>query len=267
MKTIKILAVKKSYEFAPVFVEPYFDDARQAFLIGDKVYPAKYNDKAKEPYYEAVIDGVRVTDRDSAFEFRHGNEFDDSPVAQLRLSILRQSGYLAPNREGINPSSEHRFYLLDEDAEAKSKSTKADLVFEALEKVRRLTATDKRNLAFFAGQRARLMSEEACDGYVKSMAMEQPRQLMKWLENDEWKHVAFLNKLVEHGILSRTKGVFKHGEVVLGIDQDQAVSWIKNPMNSDYAAQLHAKLSAEMGAVAKALPEGAAIEEADMDLE
>ena len=264
MKTTKILAIKKSYEFSPVFVEPYFDEARQAFLIGENQYPAKYNDKAKEPYYEAVINGIRITDRDSAFEFRHGNEFDDSAVAQLRLAILRQSGYLAPNREAINPSSEHRFYLLDEDAEAKAKSTKADLVFQALEKVRRLTATEKRNLAFFAGQRARVMSEEACDGYVKSMARDQPQQLMKWLANDEWKHAAFINKLVGYGILTREKGVIKHGDVILGIDQDEAVAWLKNPANSDYASQLHAKLNAQVGTTANALPEAGSAEETDL---
>lgn len=257
MPTTKITAIKDSYRRAPVFASPYFDEATNHFLVGNDKYPAKHETHPKEGnLWVAMIHGLRVTDQ-TEYRYEDGMEFDNTPQMQFKLQVLKDQKWVADNLQSINPSSEQRFYIVDETADAIAIVKKADSVFEALTIIKQLSASDKMNFCFFMGQPARVMSEEQHDAYVRNMALTQPDEVLKRLAEGDWKIRAWIAKLVHYGILNSEGGQYKYNSNVLGIDLDAMTAFVKNKKeNGLICSQLSDMLKEKQAQAAEKSPEG-----------
>lgn len=253
-KLVQIVAIAPSFRDQRIRVGPYFDDSRKAFILGNKTIPAKFVEDKKRGDRYVSIDHDILLDSTEDYLFQHEDTFDVSDRVQaVQLQALKDSGMLAPNRESINQGAGHRFYLMDEEEEAKKTSTKADKAFEVMGRLREMTPVQKRDLAFLLKQPASRMSEERIEAYLKDLSLQDPGMLLRHLENKYWRVLAFINKAVHHGVLTVSAGVIKLGDNVIGINEDAAVQFLTNKKNETLVLQIQEQVDRKTGTKSETL--------------
>lgn len=253
---VELLAIKKSYESSPVYASPYFDERTQKFRVGGVEYASKLVQHPKRgDEYLAIDTPVPISDTTS-FMLAHGNILDkNNPEQAFILKVAMDSGWVAPNFQSVNTAGTHRYYIKDEQAEAVATAIKSDRIFEAMTLVRNLTATDRSNYAFFKQKRVRDMTEQMIEAFVKELAVGKPDEVIKDLSAKGWKSRAFLEKLVQYGLVTSDGGTYKIGTDVIGVDRDAAVAFLRDRANVEVTRQLREKLSQEEGVAPEAAAE------------
>lgn len=247
--TKQLLAVNERLQRKPTTASAPFEESTRCFVVMlngvRKVYETRPVKPDKGPeHYETYPSSDKekgcplVLSTGWGIEYMHGMLFQDTPADGIKLWILQNEGFLAPNKEGV--TNRHRFFLRDDEAEARANSRRADLTFNAMKLVTDLLAPQKRNLAFFFNANVLTMSETQIDGYIKEMVLNKPADIIKALENRDYRVYAFLNKLVHHRLMT-VKGVaYYYGDQLYAIDAATAVEKLKT--ETDFKEQLRAKL-------------------------
>lgn len=249
-KQVTIVATDRKYEEAPCFCAPYFDRRRQVFIIGKKEYKSEATRPDRGPVYHTSVGTPIVLTNNSDYDqiqLNAGMILDrDSPADMFRMEIYLASGYVAENKQAVNPDK-HRFYLQDPLAEAESSSLLADRVFEALTFVKSLSASGKADVAFYLKQPVMSMSEVQVESYLKGLATNRPNDILQVEQKDKrlFAVLAFIQKLVQAGILQNEGGQYKYGDDLIGIDETATCRYMMMPSNNAKVKQFAQKLKQE----------------------
>ena len=250
---VTIVAVDKKYNRTPIFVGPRLEEPSKDLLAGTRRFKTKRTTEANGKgtlyvaIHEVLPDGKKgevpmELDDSSQFPFRHGEKFDlDDKGHILLLDMLKASEFYVDDKSKWNPATMQRITIEDPVRESKKISTKADRVFEALEHIRNMTATDKADVAFYLHQPANVLSEVQIEAYLKQVAMDTPDLINNAWSVENFKYRVLLRRAVAAGLL-RLDGVAVRlagsDGVVIGADEEGAIHYLRQPGNDGFVNEL-----------------------------
>ena len=238
----RLRAVEKRFERAPVYVAPYFDEMSKLFYIGQKEFKSREITTAKgDRIYEAVgTDGIVLTNVDQ-IPVSAGLIIADK-AGEIILQMLKDRGYIAPSKDAANISGGHRFYVEDETAAALEVSKKADQTLEALNLLREMSDTDKKDLALFLQLPVANQSAQVIEGLLKNLALTSPTKITEGASNRAFKAGAILERLVNAGIVAVDAGKYLYGSGQIGTDRAMAIEYLMLPANGEQLKEMMKQL-------------------------
>jgi len=233
---VRLVAANKDYQTAPVFLAPKFTEGSMEFDINGKKYKGKKITEGDEAI--VIVEGMalRVSDVDS-YKFSHLQEFVLGDEAdELLLEIARGSGLVAKNKQSINPIF-HRFYFEDREDDAKDTISKAELTFDAISRVKGLSAEEMEDYCRLLGENVTRLTKVQIEGKLMKIAYDKPKDLIDVFEDKNRKQKMFLRKLVERGTLRLSNGKYMYGTELVGANEDFAIQYLKDPNNNAMVTQ------------------------------
>lgn len=185
-------------------------------------------------------------DEKTRFELEDGTSFDLSDeIDAIKWECIRHSPYIASSREQAYSGDDTVFFVQDENKEVNKQLTRANSVFEAMEYVRERSQAEWFQVARLLGSNMEASRPNEVMVYLNSVAMDTPGRILSVKRDPHFKSKLFLLGLLDKNILQRQSGMIKYGELTLGVDEDQALLWLKDSRNRDVVDLLHNKLYPE----------------------
>lgn len=256
---VQVMAAEERFRnHSKSFFAPKFDDQTLEFIIGTQRFKAIERKDERDGIY-FVVDMTKHPDFGlpgmtnwTQYAIEHMSIFERSENKlspdELRLQIALDSGEIALNKQQMRPGTT-RFYLRDDDADARTSSTRAQKVRKALELIGNMSDVDRRTLAYVMEQPVPQMTALQIEGYVSQLAMEKPETVIAHLDPQSAEHykvTAFLRKLLARDILRLAGGAYLLGDQTIGIDMAAAVQFCLNPKNKELVRQWKNRLK-ELG--------------------
>jgi len=234
--TVRLVGVNNKYHVAPVFIAPKFNDVTKTFTIGGKEYKTKIAEENNEKIFVADGTPIRITDLD-AFRYTHLQSFDLAFEEQrFLLSMALDDAMVAPNKEAVNPDSEHRYYIEDKESEALDAIKKSTLVYDAMQKIKDMPLEEQVDYARLLGIYRPDISKTRIEAELMRIAMEKPSEITKIANDRDSKHKVFLKKLVNAGIVRVANGKYLNGTELVGANEDFAIQFLRDEHNSKLIA-------------------------------
>lgn len=261
----QLVATDARYERAAIYVQPYFDERKRVFVVGGKEYASvlRENPARKETWYESVLGMNRKPDANGiipetpmilsnagSIPIRHAEIFHGED-GEMLLQIAMDNGYVTRTREEADGKPGARFYIRDDQAEARKTNKLAQQVLDALKAINDFTITDKRELAWALRKPVNTMPDSMVDGVINTMAMKQPDVLLKTLRGRSFKMIAFIQQCVAHGLLTQEAGTYRFAGEVIGMDEASTVAYLEQKKNTSVkdtlVRELQERLSGRAG--------------------
>ena len=256
---IKNVDSNRYKEHVPVFVTPTLDALHGVLIVGQRRFQTEMREgsRAKDgPIHVAVaeVDGnnepigkvpMELTE-ETQIAILPGEQYDMRNAAdRLVIDMLKASEFYVENEQMYNPASLQRVTLDDPMRSARLTNKKADYVFKALEMLRNQTATGRADLAFMLKQPAMRMTAEQIDAYLNSVAVDTPALLLELFDKSDFEARVLIRRCVQMRLLTQRGDAIYNGETCIGLDEDQAIAWLKQPANDNFVASLIGKLRSE----------------------
>lgn len=240
----RLVAIDKKYHEAPVFIIPKEDP--QTRQVKDYVsrLPQALAEKVtiklvpKEDKDGTIVDELVV-------RVQHLMTFDLSvPNEALLFEVVKEDDMIAASKSEVNPDY-HRYYIEDKEREAAATISKSKLKSKAFAIISGLSLEQMENYARVLGRYSPGLSQSQIESALYEQAEEKPQTVID-VENDkDLKHKIFLRKLVDRYILHMDNGKYMNGKDLVGINEDYAIHWLKDPMNSSLITQWARMLNGE----------------------
>ena len=252
----KLIGIDKRFHTAPVFITPKLDETSSQFVIGDIKYKAIKVKEGKDGdvevfYMDDEKCPVKFSSNDS-FQIGHTKEFDMSDAtARFIFSIAMDSGFVAPSKAGVNPQF-HRYYVEDLETDAIDEIKKADQFYEASKVVRSLAVgSEQLDFARVVGAGNGKMSPNQIHASLMKMSKENPKVILDAWADGNRKVRQFLRKLVEAGTITMKNSTYYYGKEVVGVNEEFAVQYLKEPNNNAIVTQWNATLKGQTAETVK----------------
>lgn len=242
METIKnsnikrLVAIDKKYHEAPVFIAPKEDP--QTRLVKD------YLNRIPEPLRDKVTISLKPKeDKDGnivdelTIRVQHLMAFDlNVPNEALLFEVVKEDDMIASSKAEVNPDY-HRYYIEDKEREAATTISKSKLKGKAFAVIAKLSIEQMENYARILGKYMTGLSSGQIEGALYEIAEDKP-QLILDVDNDkDLKHKIFIRRLLDRQIIHMDNGKYMNGKDLIGINEDYAIHWLKDPMNSSLITQ------------------------------
>lgn len=241
----RLIGTDKKYHTAPVFITPVLDEQAGVFVVGNSRYNAKKIKEGDNIEYFEVDDPkcpVKFSSYDS-FPIGHTQSFDmGNPTQKFIFEVAMHSPYVAKTKAEVNPQY-HRYYVEDLELDAIEELAKADRFLDAANIVKSLKGPEDRlDFARVLGVGNKRMSDNQVYAALMKSAKETPNLVMDSWNDASRKVRQFLRKVVEAGIVNMKNGNYVYGKDVIGVNEEFAVTWMKEPANNAIVTQWHSML-------------------------
>lgn len=243
----KLIGIDKRFHTAPVFITPKLDETSSEFVVGDIRYKATKTKEGKDGDIDVfVMDDpkcpLKFSSNDS-FQIGHTKEFDMSnPTDRFIYSVAMNSDFVARTKAEVNPQF-HRYYVEDLETDALDEIKKADLFWEASNVIRSMASgEEKLDFARVVGAGNRKMSDNQVHASLMKLAKENPKVILDAWADGNRKVRQFLRKLVEAGTVTMKNSSYYYGKELVGVNEEFAVQYLKEPNNNAIVTQWNATL-------------------------
>lgn len=232
----RLVATDQKYHKAPVFIIPKEDPKTRKTIDYVAMLP------------EHLREGVGVSllpklDRDDnvidelTIRAYHLQVFDlNNATDALFFEIIKGDAMIASSKDAINPD-QHRFYIEDKEREASAKISKSRIKGKAFAIIEQLSLDQQTNYARILGKFTKDLSRTQVEGVLFDVAEATP-QLILDVDNDkDLKHKIFLRRCLERNILHMDNGKYMNAKEMVGINEEYAIMWLKDPSNSMVVTQ------------------------------
>lgn len=238
----RLVAIDKKFHEAPVFIIPKEDpQTRQIKDYVGRLSPnlrdqITINLKPKEDKDGNVVDELVVRVQHlMAFDLNVANE-------ALLFEIVKEDDMIAASKSQVNPDY-HRFYIEDKEREATATISKSKLKAKAFEVISKLSLEQMENYARVLGKFMPGLSQTQIESALYEVAEEKPQLVLDVDSDKDLKHKIFLRRLLDRQILHMDNGKYMNGKDLVGLNEDFAIHWLKDPMNSSLVTQWGAMLN------------------------
>lgn len=227
MAKVRIMATDEKYRVAPYFIAPKWDEAKKKFITGQE----DLTDEEKKKV--ALV----INPEEDSFMIKHMQLFDDEVEHdRIILKLVKMDEAIALSKSKISPGM-HRFYIENKEDEAVEVISKADEQYEAMTEIRNMSVEEMSDLARILGTYVRDLNSKRIESDLKKLAQENPKKVLIALSDKDRKIKVFLNKLIDKKIVSIVNGKYMNGIDLLGANQEYAIHWLKDPVNSRIVTQ------------------------------
>jgi len=236
----RLIAIDKKYYEAPVYICAK-EDPRTKTLVD-----------YEERLTKAEKEGLNVKlDGDTQLRVSHLMTFDlANPNDRIHFEIVSDDNMVAPNKESVNPGT-HRYYVEDREAEASQAISKTRLKAKAFKIVALLSLDDMINYARILGKYARNLSGTQVEALLYEICEDKPKQLIDIADDRDLKYKILLSKLMDESYVSIVNGKYMNGNDPIGINENYAIQWLKDPKNSVIITQWVMAMGGEPPSIAE----------------
>lgn len=222
----RLIAIDKKYHEAPVYICAK-EDPRTKTLVD---YEGRLSANEQK--------GLSVkVDADTQLRVAHLMQFDlDNPNDKIYFEIISDDKLIASSKEEINPGS-HRYYIEDREHEASVSISKTRLKAQAFKVIALLSLEDMINYARILGKYASDLSGTQVEALLYDKCEDKPKEIIDISTDRDLKYKILLNKLLDNNFITSKNGKYMNGTEVVGISEDFAIHWLKDPKNSAIVTQ------------------------------
>jgi hypothetical protein len=153
---------------------------------------------------------------------------------------------LALSYEAAQASPDCFFFVKNDQKEAEQRVSFARLKKQALDIIfEQASATRRVEICRLLGQRMEDMPAFEVEEYLISVGEKNPQRIISAFTDKNAKTRLFLLKAVDKRIVRIENEIYKYGGYTLGISEEHAILWLKNPENSDIVDSLKADVFPE----------------------
>lgn len=232
----RLVGIDKKFHEAPVFIIPKQDPQTRQVKDYKKLLPEALAKEVsisllpKEDKDGNIVDELVV-------RVQHLMTFDLSVANEaLLFEVVKEDNMIAGSKSEVNPDY-HRYYIEDKEREAAATISKSKLKGKAFEIIRGLSMEQMENYARVLGKFMPGLSQGQIEGALYEAAEEKPQSIMDVDNDKDLKHKIFLRRLLDKYILHMDNGKYMNGKDLVGINEDYAIHWLKDPMNSSLITQ------------------------------
>jgi len=232
----RLVAIDKKFHEAPVFIIPK-EDSRTKKVID-------YKGRLSEELQENVTVSLEPTrDRDDkiidevSIRVQHLQVFDlSNPNDALFFEVVKDDQMIAPSKDAINPIK-HRYYIEDKEKEAVVTISKSKLKKKAFDVIASLSTEQQENYAKILGKYVRGLSGTQIESALYAVADDKPQTILDVDNDKDLKYKIFLRRCVEKTFIHMDNGKYMNGKDLIGINEDYAIQWLKDPRNNPIVSQ------------------------------
>ena len=237
----RLVAIDKKFHEAPVFIVPK-EDSKTKKVID---YKSRLPEKLRE--------GVTITfeptrDRDDkiidemSIRVQHLQVFDlTDPNDALFFEVIKSDPMIAGSKSEINPIK-HRYYIEDKEKEAVVTISKSKLKGKAFAVIGSLSTEQQENYCKILGKYVRGLSGTQIESALYALADSKPQSILDVDSDKDLKHKIFLRRCIEKNLIQMGNGKYMNGKDLIGINEDYALEWLKDPRNNPIVSQWGAVL-------------------------
>lgn len=237
----RLVAIDKKYHEAPVFIAPKEDSKTRK--------PIDYAARLTEAQREGLtISLAPKEDRDGniidemIIRVGHLHAFDLSqPNDALLFEVVKDDEMIAPSKAHINPTL-HRFYIEDKEKEAVATISKSKLRKKAYDIIEGLSMEQMANYAKILGKFVQTLSASQIESALYEIADDKPQMILDVNNDKDLKYKIFLKRCLEKNYLHMDNGKYMNGKDLVGVNEDYAIQWLKDPQNAMIVSQWGAML-------------------------
>jgi hypothetical protein len=232
----RLVATDKKYHEAPVFIAPKEDSKTRKPID----YAARLSDAQRE---KLTITLAPKEDRDGnivdemVIRIGHLHVFDLSmPNDALLFEVVKDDEMIAASKAHVNPTV-HRFYIEDKEKEAVATISKSKLKKQAFAVIDGLSIDQMANYAKILGKFVQSLSATQIESALYEIAEDKPQLILDVNNDKDLKYKIFLKKCIEKNYLHMDNGKYMNGKDLVGVNEDYAIQWLKDPQNATIVSQ------------------------------
>lgn len=232
----RLVATDQKYHKAPVYIIPKEDPkTRKTFDYVSRLPEHLRKDVAvslesKRDRDDNVIDELTIRAYHlQVFDLNNAND-------ALFFEIIKDDSMIAPSKSAINPD-QHRFYIEDKEKEATAKISKSRIKGKAFAIIENLSLEQQTNYARILGKFTKDLTRTQVEGVLFDVAEETPQLILDVDSDKDLKHKIFLRRCLERNILHMDNGKYMNAKEMVGINEEYAIMWLKDPNNSMVVTQ------------------------------
>lgn len=237
----RLVAIDKKYHEAPVFIAPKEDPSTRQVIDYKSRLPESLREQAtisldpKRDRDDNVIDELSVRAHHlQTFDLNNAND-------ALLFEVIKDDPMVALAKDKVNPDK-HRFYIEDKEKEATTTISKSKLKRKAFDVIGNLSMEEMINYARILGKYASTLSNTQIESALYEVAEAKPQKILDVDNDKDLKHKIFLKKLLENHIIQLVNDKYMNGKDLIGINEDYAILWLKDPNNSSLVTQWNKEL-------------------------
>jgi len=232
----RLVAIDKKFHEAPVFIIPK-EDQRTKRVID-------YKSRLSEAMQKEVTVTLEPTrDRDDkiidevSIRIQHLQVFDLTNANDaLFFEVVKADQMIAGSKSEINPIK-HRYYIEDKEKEAVVTISKSKLKKKAFDVIASLSTEQQENYCKILGKFVIGLSGTQIESALYSVADENPQTILDVDNDKDLKYKIFLRRCLEKTYLHMDNGKYMNGKDLIGINEDYAIQWLKDPRNNPIVSQ------------------------------
>jgi len=188
----------------------------------------------KEAWVEDAASKVKLTINQLGIKLNKEKEMDLFWSELLKAGIYREVGM---KEEAV--TSDQKYFIYDEEAEAVVKKTKYENLAEALVKLKKFSADEKIQLLSLYGQETKAVTEIVAESKLYDFIEKNPAKFLDKIKDKvhTWKLID-LNLMIEYGILRIQNYNYMYNDKLIGANEDAAIKFLDMKENNVLRAQL-----------------------------
>lgn len=185
-----------------------------------------------------------VVDEETIIEIKDGDEFDlGNAKDAIDWQWIQHVPAIALSYEDSQMSEDALFYVLNEEKEISKRLNKKKLEHQAMSLVLNEGSKSKwYDYARLLGNRMDGLPPVAVEEYLLSVASQDPEKLIKTIEDKLAKTRLFFYNLRDKQLISRQDGLWKYGDIVLGMSEEHVLEYLRTVANEPVVELLQADL-------------------------
>lgn len=167
----------------------------------------------------------------------------NSTINQLRYKVVLGSSKVA-NSEIEKSKPSVLFYISDDEARAKMEMQSFNYEFEGMGLIHRMSPEEKRaSLRLFGKKGVDTISEMLLNATLAGECKKDPKAFVETLTDKDIKTKAFIQELLEKGLLKRKGNHYLHGEDTIASSTEECVDYFNDVANQSVKLALTTRSS------------------------
>jgi hypothetical protein len=242
MTQVRIVATSDTYRKAPYYFTPSQDGNSKKWLTGQDINWKVSEEDGRKKFVPATEEDVKkiknlplVIDPNESYMVKDKMVFNlDVPADVALLEFLKTQKDIIAHSKSAKVPGRHRYYIENQDEEAKETVSKIDAEFNAITKIRAMTFEEMQAFARVIGiGKVGGLSKTQVEAALYERAKLQPAYVMSSLEDPDRKVKAFLKLLIEKNIVRLFNGKYQYGTEILGLNEMAAIDFLKAKENAN----------------------------------
>jgi hypothetical protein len=173
-----------------------------------------------------------VVTHDTVVAINDGHVFDLSDEVQaIHWKWVQKHSYIAESLEAAQNNPYALFYVEDLDVDMDKKSDKRDLIFRAMDFLKKATESKKREIMRLIGTDAKFFTYRQVTDHLEDRAFTNPAEILNAAGDRNYHGKLLLYRLIDGKMVTVNRGVYKYGDIVMGVSEEQALEFMKDGKN------------------------------------